>query len=165
MQPRNRCNLGQKKESQATTYDRLFSSRQLTERVVCTIDRLGRMMFRCQRRRGVRLVRVYDQKRRGYESPRFEQWLQQALPPQGWQKREQRELWVAYLFEVLNNGVCLTEEDGKTIVVLYLQRSCTTCVNNWSPDEGNLKVGCHMASEKPRFSAKFPHLDRKKKRK
>ena len=42
----------------------------------------------------------------------YEQWLQQAQPPQGWQKREQWELWVAYLFRILNTGVCLTEEDG-----------------------------------------------------
>ena len=45
---------------------------------------------------------------------RYEQWLQQARPPQGWQIREQWELWVAYfkLFRILNTGVCSTEEKG-----------------------------------------------------
>ena len=39
---------------------------------------------------------------------RYERSLQQAQPPQGWQKSEQLELWVAYFFGILNTRVCLT---------------------------------------------------------
>ena len=46
---RNRRNPGPKKRKlghKYTKYDRIFSSRQLTERVVCTTDRLGRVIVR-----------------------------------------------------------------------------------------------------------------------